>query len=81
VGFERELGVPTSDLEKALELMLTLPQKSADEKFLNSIEGYKGSVKNLGRLIAHVSLIERFPQIMGLLALKTEGEIFLIGLV
>lgn len=36
--------------------MYGVPTKANDLKFINSIEGYKGSIQKLGRLLAHVSI-------------------------
>ncbi|CAG9826987.1 unnamed protein product [Diabrotica balteata] len=33
--------------------MLSVPHRAQDDKFISSIEGYKGSVHKLGRLLAH----------------------------
>ncbi|KAJ8919920.1 hypothetical protein NQ315_006449 [Exocentrus adspersus] len=41
------------DLQKALELMLSVPYRAQDDKFTSSIEGYRGSIHKLGRLLAH----------------------------
>ncbi|KAK5640122.1 hypothetical protein RI129_010933 [Pyrocoelia pectoralis] len=42
-----------TNLKKALELMLSVPHRAEDDKFTSSIEGYKGSIHKLGRLISH----------------------------
>ncbi|XP_028138813.2 obscurin isoform X7 [Diabrotica virgifera virgifera] len=47
------LGENYVDLQKALDLMLSVPHRAQDDKFISSIEGYKGSVHKLGRLLAH----------------------------
>lgn len=47
------LGEDNSDLQKALELMLSVPHRAQDDKFTSSIEGYRGSIYKLGRLLAH----------------------------
>lgn len=36
------LGENVSDLQKALELMLSVPHRAIDNKFLASIEGFRG---------------------------------------
>ncbi|KAL7294623.1 hypothetical protein TKK_0011927 [Trichogramma kaykai] len=41
------------DLQKALELMLEIPHRASDVKFISSIEGYSGNIHKLGRLLAH----------------------------
>lgn len=33
--------------------MLSVPHRAQDDKFTNSIEGYRGSIHKLGRLLAH----------------------------
>lgn len=33
--------------------MLSIPHRAQDDKFTNSIEGYRGSIYKLGRLLAH----------------------------
>ncbi|XP_017774924.1 PREDICTED: muscle M-line assembly protein unc-89 isoform X2 [Nicrophorus vespilloides] len=53
VRYSACLGEDNSDLQKALELMLSVPHRAQDDKFTNSIEGYRGSIHKLGRLLAH----------------------------
>lgn len=53
VRYSACLGENNADLQKALELMLSIPHRAQDEKFTSSIEGYKGSIHKLGRLLAH----------------------------
>ncbi|XP_066949349.1 LOW QUALITY PROTEIN: muscle M-line assembly protein unc-89-like [Macrobrachium rosenbergii] len=53
VKFTSRLGEETNDLEKAYELMQTIPQRATDAKFITSIEGFKGNLFKLGRLIRH----------------------------
>lgn len=53
VKYGAALGEDTADLERALELMLSVPHRAQDHKFISSIEGYRGSLHKLGRLIAH----------------------------
>lgn len=53
--FSAWLGEDTSDLQKALELMLGVPHRANDIKFVSSIEGYQGNIHKLGRLLRHVS--------------------------
>ena len=33
--------------------MLSVPHRAQDEKFTSNIEGYRGSIHKLGRLLAH----------------------------
>lgn len=40
--YTTRLGEPETDLQKALELMLSVPHRAIDNKFLQSIEGYRG---------------------------------------
>lgn len=53
VRYSQLLGDNVSDLQKALELMLNIPHQAIDSKFIASIEGYRGNIHKLGRLIAH----------------------------
>ncbi|XP_066901444.1 obscurin isoform X2 [Halyomorpha halys] len=47
------LGEDTTDLNKALELMLGIPHRAEDLKYINNIEGFHGDVHKLGRLLRH----------------------------
>lgn len=40
--YSERLGENVSDLQKALELMLSVPHRAIDNKFLASIEGFRG---------------------------------------
>ena len=40
--YSQRLGENVSDLQKALELMLSVPHRAIDNKFLASIEGFRG---------------------------------------
>lgn len=53
VRYSACLGEDNSNLQKALELMLSIPHRAQDDKFTSSIEGYRGSIHKLGRLLAH----------------------------
>ncbi|XP_076264307.1 obscurin isoform X15 [Rhynchophorus ferrugineus] len=53
VRYSACLGETNQDLQKALDLMLSVPHRAQDDKFISSIEGYKGSFHKLGRLLAH----------------------------
>ncbi|XP_042234486.1 obscurin-like [Homarus americanus] len=53
VKFSTKLGDDTADLQRAYELMQSLPQRATDAKFISSIEGFKGNLFKLGRLIRH----------------------------
>ncbi|KAF5286087.1 hypothetical protein FQA39_LY16433 [Lamprigera yunnana] len=53
VRYTECLGEDCTNLQKALELMLSVPHRAQDEKFTSSIEGYRGSIHKLGRLIFH----------------------------
>ncbi len=55
IDIQRILKEDTTDLEKALDLLLSIPQKVSDKKFLSNIEGFHGNVFHLGRNIAKVS--------------------------
>lgn len=52
-----------ADLQKALDLMLSIPHRAQDEKFISSIEGYKGTIHKLGRLLAHDRFSVTFGEI------------------
>lgn len=43
VKYSIQLGENVSDLQKALELMLTVPHRAINNKFVDSIEGYRGT--------------------------------------
>uniref|UniRef100_A0A8D8TG74 Muscle M-line assembly protein unc-89 n=1 Tax=Cacopsylla melanoneura TaxID=428564 RepID=A0A8D8TG74_9HEMI len=53
VKYSRKLGEDVTDLNKALELMLAIPHKASDNKFISNIEGYHGNIHKLGRLLRH----------------------------
>ncbi|KAG4067668.1 hypothetical protein HA402_005440 [Bradysia odoriphaga] len=53
VKYSLRLGENVADLQKALELMLSVPHRAIDNKFLASIEGYRGNIHKLGRLLTH----------------------------
>lgn len=40
--YSLRLGENVADLQKALELMLSVPHRAIDNKFIASIEGYRG---------------------------------------
>lgn len=52
--YSTRLGENCDDLQKALELMLGIPHRATDNKFISNIEGYKGNIHKLGRLLTHV---------------------------
>lgn len=54
VKYSTRLGENCDDLQKALELMLGIPHRATDNKFISNIEGYKGNIHKLGRLLTHV---------------------------
>jgi hypothetical protein len=43
VKYSTRLGENVADLQKALELMLSVPHRAIDNKFIANIEGYKGT--------------------------------------
>ncbi|XP_064554448.1 obscurin isoform X2 [Drosophila montana] len=45
------------DLERALELMLSVPSRAYDNVLISSIEGYRGNIYKLGRLLLHESCL------------------------
>ncbi|XP_046622197.1 obscurin isoform X6 [Neodiprion virginianus] len=53
VKYSTRLGEDCDDLQKALELMLGIPHRATDNKFISNIEGYKGNIHKLGRLLTH----------------------------
>lgn len=53
VKYSKRLGEDCTDLIKALELFLSVPNRATDNKFLTSIEGYGGNIYKLGRLLTH----------------------------
>ncbi|KAJ8674084.1 hypothetical protein QAD02_005346, partial [Eretmocerus hayati] len=53
VKYTTRLGEDCDDLQRALELMLSIPNRSTDNKFISSIEGFKGNIHKLGRLLTH----------------------------
>lgn len=53
VKYSKRLGEDCSDLQKALELFLGVPNRATDNKFIASIEGYRGNIYKLGRLLTH----------------------------
>lgn len=55
--YSTRLGENCDDLQKALELMLGIPHRATDNKFISNIEGYKGNIHKLGRLLTHVSML------------------------
>lgn len=63
VKYQQILKEPTKDCERALDFMYGVPTKANDLKFINSIEGYKGSIQKLGRLLAHVSTSSQPPEL------------------
>lgn len=54
--YSTRLGENCDDLQKALELMLGIPHRATDNKFISNIEGYKGNIHKLGRLLTHVGI-------------------------
>ncbi|XP_060852350.1 obscurin isoform X3 [Rhopalosiphum padi] len=53
VKYSLLIGEDTTDLERALELMLSIPHRFTDTKFLTNIEGFHGTIHKLGRLLKH----------------------------
>ncbi|XP_025423040.1 obscurin isoform X6 [Sipha flava] len=53
VKYSLLIGEDTTDLERALELMLSIPHRYTDKKFLTNIEGFHGTIHKLGRLLKH----------------------------
>ncbi|KAL0901988.1 hypothetical protein ABMA27_007123 [Loxostege sticticalis] len=53
VKYSKRLGEDCTDLQKALDLFLSVPNRATDNKFIASIEGYRGNIYKLGRLLTH----------------------------
>ncbi|XP_046962519.1 obscurin isoform X2 [Vanessa cardui] len=53
VKYSKRLGDDCSDLQKALELFLGVPNRATNNIFIDSIEGYRGNIYKLGRLLTH----------------------------
>ncbi|XP_011291978.1 obscurin isoform X5 [Musca domestica] len=51
--FSLSLKENIKDIQKALELMLSVPSRAYDSALLNSIEGYRGNIGKIGRLLQH----------------------------
>uniref|UniRef100_A0AAG5DF48 Muscle M-line assembly protein unc-89 n=1 Tax=Anopheles atroparvus TaxID=41427 RepID=A0AAG5DF48_ANOAO len=51
--YSTALGENVLDIQKALELMLSVPSRAANNKFLENIEGFRGNLQKLGRVLAH----------------------------
>ncbi|XP_058829179.1 obscurin isoform X2 [Topomyia yanbarensis] len=51
--YSTALGENVTDLQKALELMLSVPSRAINNKYLDSIEGFRGNLQKLGRVLAH----------------------------
>ncbi|XP_026836119.1 obscurin isoform X2 [Drosophila erecta] len=53
IKYSLSLKENVKDLERALELMLSVPSRAYDNRFLSSIEGCRGNIYKLGRLLLH----------------------------
>ncbi|XP_017469983.1 PREDICTED: uncharacterized protein LOC108361757, partial [Rhagoletis zephyria] len=53
IKYSQNVSDNTKDLQKALELMLSVPNRAFHNKFLSSIEGYRGNIYKIGRLLNH----------------------------
>ncbi|EAT34172.1 AAEL013559-PA [Aedes aegypti] len=51
--YSTALGENVTDLQKALELMLSVPSRAANNRYLENIEGFRGNLQKLGRVLAH----------------------------
>lgn len=56
IKYSARLKENTTDLEKAYDFMQAIPQRIADLQYINSIQGYKGNIHKLGRILKHVSI-------------------------
>lgn len=78
VKYSLWLQEDASYLQRALELMLSVPHRATDDKFTSSIEGYRGSIYKLGRLLAHDWYsITKSPTATTPVAVKKERYLFL----
>ncbi|GBN70955.1 Obscurin, partial [Araneus ventricosus] len=53
IKYTARLREDTTDLEKAHDFMQAIPQRIADLQYINSIQGYKGNIHKLGRILKH----------------------------
>ncbi|XP_017045137.1 obscurin isoform X2 [Drosophila ficusphila] len=53
IKYSLSLKENVKDLDRALELMLSVPSRAYDNRFLSSIEGCRGNIYKLGRLLLH----------------------------
>ncbi|GFY50994.1 obscurin [Trichonephila inaurata madagascariensis] len=53
IKYTARLREDTTDLEKAHDFMQAIPQRIADLQYINSIQGYKGNLHKLGRILKH----------------------------
>ncbi|XP_070134157.1 obscurin isoform X1 [Drosophila bipectinata] len=53
IRYSLSLKENVKDLERALELMLSVPSRAYDNRYLSSIEGCRGNIYKLGRLLLH----------------------------
>ncbi|XP_050680436.1 obscurin isoform X3 [Leptidea sinapis] len=53
VKYSKRLGDDCTDLQKALELFLGVPNRATNNLFIASIEGFRGNIYKLGRLLTH----------------------------
>ncbi|XP_047520181.1 obscurin isoform X3 [Pieris napi] len=53
VKYSKRLGDESTDLQKALELFLGVPNRATNNLFIASIEGFRGNIYKLGRLLTH----------------------------
>ncbi|XP_054708128.1 obscurin-like [Uloborus diversus] len=53
IKYGARLKEDTSDLERAHDFMQAIPQRIVDLQYINSIQGYKGNLHKLGRILKH----------------------------
>ncbi|XP_013793357.1 obscurin-like, partial [Limulus polyphemus] len=53
IKYTNRLREDTTDLQRALDFMMCVPQRATDLTYINALEGYCGNVHKLGRLIKH----------------------------
>lgn len=48
-------GEDFNDLQRALDFMQAIPQRSVDLDYINRMEGYSGNIQKFGRILKEVS--------------------------
>lgn len=55
IKYTARAELETENLQKALELMLSIPQRATDLNYIRNIQDYPGDTVKLGRLLRHVN--------------------------